>query len=90
MIPPLEIFRVEKDGALVWCESVSTVEAGKARIDDLAVKTAAQYVIVSISTGHRRIFGISGHLPRKAFPLGDTAPADWRALPFCCQSVAGR
>lgn len=60
MVPPLEVFRVEKDGALMWCEIVSGVEIGKARIDALSAKTPGQYVIVSLTTGHRRIFGMPG------------------------------
>lgn len=60
MLPPLEIFRVEKDGALVWCEAVMSVEVAKTRIDELAAMTPVQYVVVSLTTGHRRIFGSPG------------------------------
>ena len=60
MLPPLEIFRVEKDGALIWCEAVASVEVAKTRIDELAAMTSAQYVVVSRTTGHRRVFGSPG------------------------------
>jgi hypothetical protein len=43
----------------MWCESVSSVEIGKARIDALSAKTPGQHVIISLTTGHRKIFGMS-------------------------------
>jgi hypothetical protein len=60
MLPPLEIFRIDKDGAPIWCESASSVEIAKTRIEELAAKTPGQYVVVSLTTGQRRIFGSPG------------------------------
>ena len=33
MVPPLEIFRVEADGALIWCECADSLEIAVRRIE---------------------------------------------------------
>lgn len=59
MIPPFDIFRLEKDGALVWCEVASTAEIAKARVKTLTRSVPMQYVVVSKETGQRIIVGSS-------------------------------
>lgn len=57
MVPPLEIFRVEADGALVWCECADSLEIAVQRIGMLMATAPAEFVVVSLKTGHRRVFG---------------------------------
>lgn len=45
MIPRYEIFRLEKDDSLVWCDAVHTLDTAKGRIALLTAKTPSQYVI---------------------------------------------
>lgn len=56
MIPPLEIFRIEKDGTPVWCESAGTFEAAKSRIELLSGLMPSQYMVLNRKTGQRKLF----------------------------------
>ena len=68
MVPPLEIFKVEADGALVWCACADSLEIALRRIEALRAKTSAEFVVVSLKTGHRKVFG--GPASEKANPSG--------------------
>ena len=63
MVPPFDIFRVEKDGSLIWCEAAATLELAKARVEAMAASKAAQYVIYSQKTGHRVIIKPNAEAP---------------------------
>lgn len=68
MVPPLEIFKVEADGALVWYEYADSLEIAVRQIEALRAKTPAQFVVLSLQTGHRRVFG--GPASEKSKPSG--------------------
>ena len=55
-MPPLfDIFRIQQDGALRWCESADSLESAKARVAALAEFAPAQYVLVNQQTGQKLI-----------------------------------
>lgn len=60
MVPPLEIFRLEADGAMVWCECADSLDIAVRRIEELNAKAPATFVVVSRKTGHRRVFDSPG------------------------------
>ena len=63
MVPPLEIFRVEADGAFIWCACAHSVKSAVRRIEELNAKAPAKFVVVSPKTGHRRVFDMPGGPP---------------------------
>ena len=63
MVPPFDIFRVEKDGSLIWCEAAATLEIAKARVEGMAAARPSQYVIYSQKTGHRLVIKGNGAPP---------------------------
>jgi two-component system nitrate/nitrite response regulator NarL len=54
-----DIFRMEKDGSLIWCEVTSTLESAKSRAKTLARSARTQYIVVSKGTGQCTIFDSS-------------------------------
>lgn len=55
MIPPLDIFLVNKDGTLVWKGTAENLEVAKLSVKALMATTPADYVIYSHQTGHKTI-----------------------------------
>ena len=70
MLVPFDIFKVEKDGSLRWCEAAETFEAARARIELLhaSLAAAAQYVILNQETGQRTVVERSGPAPSQTPP----------------------
>jgi hypothetical protein len=57
-----DIFRVE-NGAPLWVESAATVEDAKARVEELAVRSPAEYLILDQTTGKKLVIkpdGVNG------------------------------
>lgn len=70
--PLFDIFRVEKDGSLIWCEVTSTLESAKARAKTLVRSGRTQYVVVSKGTGQCTIVNsAAASIPTKQ-PAGVT------------------
>lgn len=55
MLPPLDIFRVESDGHLLWKAAAETLDAARRRIKILMASEPADYVIYSQQTGHKTL-----------------------------------
>jgi hypothetical protein len=53
MIPPLDIFRLESDGQLIWRASADGDDAAQRRVKSLMASEPADYVIYSQETGHK-------------------------------------
>jgi hypothetical protein len=51
MSQDFDIFRLEPDGAVVWCEAATTLEIAKARVSALAASAAFPYIIRNQATG---------------------------------------
>jgi hypothetical protein len=68
MVPPYEIFRREKDDSLTACELASTFDIAKARINVLATKIPAQYVIFDRRTIDCMTINTADHTTRKPQP----------------------
>ena len=55
MIPPLDIFRLDSDGNLIWRTTAETLEAATRRVGILMTSEPGDYVIYSQKTGHKTI-----------------------------------
>lgn len=53
MTPPFDIFKVAEDGVPLRIQTISTLDAAKARIQELAEFWPAEYLISSRETGAR-------------------------------------
>jgi hypothetical protein len=50
---PLDIFRFEQDGSIVWKGTAETLEAAKLSVKVLAESSPADYLIFSPATGDK-------------------------------------
>jgi hypothetical protein len=55
----LDIFRVETSGVL-WVESAATMEDAKARVQELAVRSDAEYILLDQKTGNKLVIRPDG------------------------------
>jgi hypothetical protein len=53
MIQPFDIFRIEKDGGLVWIGTAETMDAAKARATVDCASKPGDFWIVSLKTGNK-------------------------------------
>jgi hypothetical protein len=53
MIPPLDIFRLESDGQLLWRAHADSVDSAQRRVQILMASEPADYVIYSQETGRK-------------------------------------
>ena len=53
MFHPLDIFRVDSDGRVLWLGTVESFAAAKARIDKLGGSSPAQYLFLDQLTGRK-------------------------------------
>lgn len=53
MIPPLDIFRLDSDGQLLWCAHADNSESAQQRLKILMVSEPVDYLIYSQETGHK-------------------------------------
>ena|ERR1700737_1261492 len=51
MSQDFDIFKLETDGALTWCEAAITLEIAKARVHALAASAPFSYIIRNAATG---------------------------------------
>ena len=50
----LDIFRVETSGVM-WVESAATLEDAKARVQELAARSPAEYLLLDQTTGNKLV-----------------------------------
>ena len=55
MNPPLDIFRVDSDGKLVWQTTGETLDAARRRVGILMTSEPGDYVIYDQKTGYKTI-----------------------------------
>ena|SRR6266436_382939 len=55
MFPPLDIFRTESDGELVWLATADTLTQARSQVGTLMLRNPADYVIYSQETGRKSI-----------------------------------
>jgi hypothetical protein len=55
----LDIFRVETSGVL-WVESAATMEDAKVRVQELAVRSHAEYILLDQKTGNKLVIKPDG------------------------------
>jgi hypothetical protein len=53
MIAPFDIFLTEAGGSLRWLEAAETLEAAKARVQELALCSPGEYVLLDQRTGNK-------------------------------------
>ena len=65
MVPSFDIFKAEEDGQLLWRGAVEGFAAAKARIQELAMASPGEYIILDLNTGHRALLSVtdSQHAP---------------------------
>jgi len=51
MVPLFDIFALQKDGSLRWCEPAETLEAAKLRVEEIAQSAQGRYIIFDQQTG---------------------------------------
>jgi hypothetical protein len=49
--PAFDIFRLQDDGVLLWCDVAQTLEIAKLRVQSLSISSTGRYVILSQNTG---------------------------------------
>jgi hypothetical protein len=64
MFHPLDIFKTDPDGRVLWLGEIESFAAAKGRIKELAKSSPGEYLIVDQITGHK-----------VWVMLGDTTPA---------------
>jgi hypothetical protein len=55
----LDIFRLESCGVL-WLESAASRECAKARVQELAVRSPGEYLVVNLVTGNQHVIKRDG------------------------------
>jgi hypothetical protein len=55
----LDIFRVETDGVR-WIESAATLEDAKVRVQELAVRSPTEYLVLDQKTGNKLVIKPDG------------------------------
>jgi hypothetical protein len=66
MFYPLDIFKTNSDGSVLWRGAAANLVAAKARINKLAVSSPGEYLVLDQHTGNsiRIMMGVSS-------PVGD-------------------
>jgi len=59
MTPMLDVFRLETSGVR-WLESAATLECAKARIQEFAVRSPGEYLVVDQRTGNKHVIRLDG------------------------------
>jgi hypothetical protein len=55
----VDIFRLETSGVL-WLESAATLEGAQARVQELAVRSPGEYVVLDHETGNKHLIKLDG------------------------------
>jgi hypothetical protein len=61
MIPPLDIFKKEKDGTLIWKCTAANLDAAKLSVKALATASPGEYEIVHHGSGERIVIIFDDH-----------------------------
>jgi hypothetical protein len=69
MIDPIDIFRIESGGVL-WVESANSVAGAEARIQQLALSSPGEYIVLEHTTGKKYV--IKAESPQRGY--GNMAP----------------
>ena len=60
VFPLFDIFQLQQDNSLRWCEATDTLEAAHARILVLGKSAPGQYIIVNQQSGQKLVIDASG------------------------------
>ena len=69
MIDPIDILRIESSGVL-WVESAKSVACAEARIQQLALSSPGEYIVLEHATGKKYV--IKAEAPQQLY--GNVAP----------------
>jgi hypothetical protein len=67
MFHPLDIFKTDPDGSVLWRGAAETLVAAKARVQSLALSSPGEYLVLNQHTGDR----VSIMLPDVSLSVGD-------------------
>jgi hypothetical protein len=59
MTPPFDIFQLETHG-MQWLGSAATLEDAKARVQELAVRSPGEYLLLNQKTGNKLVIKLDG------------------------------
>jgi len=54
MLQPLDIFKTDSEGGVLWCSAAEDLPAAKRCIEKLAHSSPGEYLILDQQTGHRQ------------------------------------
>jgi hypothetical protein len=60
MEPPVDIFRMEADGQMMWLGAAESLGEAKARVQEFAKSWAADYMIVNLKSGLKLTISATG------------------------------
>ena len=55
MIYPFDIFQAETEGSVRWFEAAENLEGAKARVQELALRSPGEYIILNQKTGDKLV-----------------------------------
>jgi hypothetical protein len=53
--PPFDLFMIETSGSFRWVAATSTIEDAKTRVQELAVKTPGEFILLDQRTGNKMV-----------------------------------
>jgi len=59
MTHTVDIFSLDSHGVL-WLESAATLEAAKARVQELGAQSRGEYLVMDLKTGRKHVFKLNG------------------------------
>jgi hypothetical protein len=63
MFHPLDIFRTDPEGHVLWLGGIESFVAAKGRVEELARSSPGEYLIVDQITGHKVCVTLAGSAP---------------------------
>jgi hypothetical protein len=52
MNAPIDIFRAETNGGVLWTQSAASLEDAKARVQELGMRSPGEYILLNQETGN--------------------------------------
>ena len=68
MVPPIDIFRIDSDGQLIWRASADALDSAQRRVRILMTSEPGDYLIYSHETGHKTFIPASPHSTTSSKP----------------------
>ena len=53
MITPFDVFKIDRNGHVLWCDQAASLQEAKAKVRRLALSEKAEYLILNENNGNR-------------------------------------